>query len=539
MSNGKATVLLIEDNEDHAFLIEKSFEDHGFFTVSTVKSIKSSEKFLENENPSLIICDLNLPDGDGIDYIIKRNLAERFPIIIITAFGSEKRTVKAMRAGVLDYVVKSEKTFNEIPVKSERVLREWRTREELKQAEEQLLQAQKMETVGNLAGGLAHDFNNLLGGITGTVSLINFLFESNSDPDMETIKRHIKVIENAALRASDMVQQLLTLSRRHELALSPVDLNLSIKHTVKICSNTFDKSIAIKPLYHNEPAIVEADPTQVEQILLNLCVNASHAMTNMKAAEEQQGGELVISVEPVKATKRFCSVHPEAQPGNYWLVKVKDSGIGIASENISKIFDPFFTTKGKKKGTGLGLAMVYSITKQHKGFITVNSQIGIGTTMNLFLPALEVEEQVEVIEAEEEVLPMGEGTVLVVDDEELMRQTAKAILQECGYTVILAKDGKEAVQIFEQQHDRISVTLLDMAMPKMSGKEAFIEMKKIDPETKVILTSGFKEDSRIDEIMKMGIKDFIQKPYSMALLAEKMSILTKNNSVPHQATDLP
>jgi signal transduction histidine kinase/ActR/RegA family two-component response regulator len=393
---------------------------------------------------------------------------------------------------------------------------------ELEKKDEQLRQSQKMETVGTLAGGLAHDFNNVLGGIVGTISIIKFKLNKGLEIPAKTLKDYVETIERAGQRAADMVQQLLTLSRKQELSFAPVDLNLTIKHVFKICSNTIDKSVELKPCYTKEPAMVNADPGQMEQVLLNLSVNAGHAMTIMKKPGEHQGGTLTLSLKSLQADKYFCSSHPEAQEISYWVLSVQDTGTGMDSKTVAKIFDPFFTTKEKGKGTGLGLAMVYNIVQQHKGFIDVYSEIGIGTTFSVYLPSIEtVQCGGECIE--ESKLAQGEGVILVVDDEAIMRELSQEILAECGYQVLLAENGEEGVDVFRKEHDRIDMVLLDMVMPKKSGKEAFIEMKKIDPNVKVLLASGFRKDDRVEEIIKLGLTGFIQKPYTIENLAQAVS----------------
>lgn len=392
---------------------------------------------------------------------------------------------------------------------------------EVDKKEQQLRQSQKMELVGTLAGGLAHDFNNVLGGIIGTLSLIKFKMQKEHYVKEEELKVYLDTMEKAGQRATDMVQQLLAVSRKQELSFAPTDLNLTIRHVMEICENSFDKSIELKPSYLEERAVVNADSTQIEQVLLNLCVNAYHAMSIMREEGERWGGRLTVSLEEITAGKRFCAIHPEAEKINYWMLSVGDTGVGMNPPQIDKIFDPFFTTKEGREGTGLGLAMVYNIVRQHKGFIDVYSEEGTGTTFNVYLPVLEKADMPEE-KFEEDKIPKGEGLILVVDDEEIMRQTAKAVLEECGYEVILAKDGEEGVKVFKERNGEIQAVLLDMVMPKMSGKETFIEMKEFDPDLKVLLTSGFKQDERVEDVLKLGVNDFIQKPYTLEKLARKI-----------------
>jgi CheY-like chemotaxis protein len=378
-----------------------------------------------------------------------------------------------------------------------------------------------METVGNLAGGLAHDFNNVLGGIIGTISLYKYKISKNKEITGEEAEKYFNTIEDSANRASDMVQHLLSLTRKQEIAFTPTNLNEAVKHTVRICKNTFDKSIEIETIYYEGRAMVNADPTLVEQALLNLCINASHAMTMMRGEDEKHGGKLNISVKKVSVDKFFHRLHDEAEEPEYWDVSVSDTGVGMDQKNLTKIFDPFFTTKKAGSGSGLGLAMVYNIIKQHKGFIDVYSQEGVGTTFHAFIPVLKGDTREIAVKKPEEIL-RGEGLILVVEDEEVMRQTAKSILMECGYDVIIAENGEEAVKVYNDNKNKIKAVLLDMVMPKMSGRETYIELTKINKNIKVLLVSGFKQDHRVESLLKLGVKEFMQKPYTLMTLANRM-----------------
>ncbi len=389
--------------------------------------------------------------------------------------------------------------------------------------EEQLRQAQKMETVGTLAGGLAHDFNNVLSGIVGTTSLIKHIIEKDKNSN-EQFKNYIDIIDKSGKRAAEMVQQLLTLSRKSEVSLVPLDINRSLQNIIQICRNTFDKSIEISSEYSGIPAIIKGDPSQIEQVFLNLCINASHAMTIMRGEKQKHGGKLTLSVRIIIADKYFSSNHPEGSAERYWAVSQSDTGVGINSKNLQKIFDPFFTTKEQQNGTGLGLAMVYSIVHNHGGFIDVYSEPGTGTTFNIYFPEMAGERTFEATEHEPGV-EKGEGLILVIDDEDIVRLTAESILIECGYKVIPAGSGKEGISFYKENKNNITCVILDMAMPAMSGKEVYIELKKINPEVKVLLASGFKQDERVQETLSLGVNGFIQKPYSITELSKKVKEL--------------
>jgi signal transduction histidine kinase len=282
--------------------------------------------------------------------------------------------------------------------------------------EDQLAQTQKMETIGILAGGLAHDFNNILGGIVGTLSILKYEINEETQWDLKSINKDLDMMERASRQAADMVKQLLTLSRKNETEFVSTDLNLTLQNVKKICESTFDKSIELNFQVPQPRSMAYADPIQMEQVLLNLCINANHAMTLMRPSGMAKGGRLSVSLERFQADSDFCASRPEAREIDYWRISVGDSGIGIDPQIMSKIFIPFFTTKEKGKGTGLGLAMVYSIVQKHEGFINLYSEVGHGSTFNVYIPVLQDAEFMEE-ENKSARLPRGEGLILVVDDE--------------------------------------------------------------------------------------------------------------------------
>lgn len=266
---------------------------------------------------------------------------------------------------------------------------------EMEHKDEHLRRAQKMDTVGSLAAGLAHDLNNVMGGIKGTLSSMRYTLENLEQNAgigelKESMLDDIEVIEDAAKSGFEMMEQLFSLSKKKkEVSFQVTDLNPIIKSVMKICENTFPKCVQISTFFNDEPAIIKAYPSQLEQVLLNLCVNGCHAMTIMRKEDEPQGGILSVSLEKIFADENFCSNFPEAKPGEYWRLSVSDTGVGMDRATIQKIFDPFFTTKEKGKGTGLGLSMVYSIIRQHNGFIEVYSAPGTGSFFYAFLPTID------------------------------------------------------------------------------------------------------------------------------------------------------
>lgn len=354
--------------------------------------------------------------------------------------------------------------------------------------ENQLIQAQKMDGIGTLAGGIAHDFNNILGIILGHASLLEKL-----KYDTKRVEKSNQAIKKAALRGAGVVKHLLTFARKTEMFKESVQINDIVTEVIKLISETFPKTIiTILHLEENLPSIV-ADRTQLHQVILNLCVNARDAMPD--------GGELHISTLLKKNTKNFLTL------------QVRDSGTGMEEKVIKRIFEPFFTTKDFDKGTGLGLSVVFGIIQNHKGFIEVNSKLGEGSVFTISLPLITNENIIEDNDMPDNTNVAGDETILVVEDEQSLRDLTKEFLTSNGYDVITATNGEEALYVYKQKFSEIKLVFSDIGMPKIDGLALFEKMKEIYPEVKTILTSGFLDPNKKSEIINAGVKDFIQKPY--------------------------
>ena len=388
---------------------------------------------------------------------------------------------------------------------------------ELKEKDKQIQNIQKIEILGELAGGLAHDFNNVLGGISGTLSIMKLKRENEIPMDEKEVRRYVQTIENAIERASSIVQELLTLSQQKEPVKEKLDFSDVLHNVVRICENTLDKSITFTTELYPGPVIIEGDKTQLEQVLLNLCINASHAMTIMKEKHELPGGVLTLTAEPVHLREEEAVRHGRREGEPMAMISVEDTGVGMDPETAGHIFEPFFTTKQRYQGTGLGLAMADSIVKRHNGFLSVESQKGKGSRFTLYLPLLLDHPDVRTARPHEEaerIAGHGEG-ILLVDDETIIRETLKEIIEIHGFRVFTASDGEEAVRIYQKERAQIKLVIMDMLMPRLSGEEAFIRMKKMNPEVKVVLASGFKKDERISRTLKRGAVGFLQKPVDL------------------------
>jgi two-component system cell cycle sensor histidine kinase/response regulator CckA len=367
---------------------------------------------------------------------------------------------------------------------------------ERRNLEAQLRQSQKMEAIGVLAGGIAHDFNNLLTVIVGNISLA-LLHLGAAHP----AARGLQDAEKAAARAAGLVQQLLGFSRKSPGSPRALNLNACVRETAELLRSAVDPRIAIQIEEDPRLWLVQADPGQVHQVLINLCVNARDAMEN--------GGRLTIATANRVVEAQYCRLHPEARPGEFVEVSVSDTGAGMDRAVLARIFEPFFTTKQVGKGTGLGLSMAYGIVRQHGGWITVASELGKGSTFSVFLPRAQTGAGDGAPQAAAPA-PAGSETILLVEDDPMVRSVGRAILENSGYRVIEAGDGEQAVRIFE--HSAVDLVLLDMTMPRKSGRDTLLEFRRIAPEVPVVMASGYASTAA-DELVRMGASAFVQKPY--------------------------
>ncbi len=380
---------------------------------------------------------------------------------------------------------------------------------ELTRLQEELAHAQRMDAIGQLAGGVAHDFNNMLGGILGAAELLRM------DPDVTVSARmkYVDLIADTCARAAELNRKLLAFARKGKIESTAVDVHQAVENALGLLGHTLDKRITLATDLRAERRTVIGDLSMLMNALLNLGINAGHAMP--------EGGTLTFaSRNEVLGTAR-CSGSPfPLEPGPFLCLEVRDTGCGMSPETLSHIFEPFFTTRAPGQGTGLGLAAVYGILRQHHGGIEVESALGSGTTFRLLLPLAEI----QMPNAAPAHAPLqGTGCILLVDDEDIIRSTGKAMLERLGYRVLLAQDGEAALATYRQERERIDLVILDMIMPRMNGRECFAALKALDPGVRALLASGFARESDLETLRAEGVRAFLRKPYNTLELSRAVA----------------
>jgi len=390
---------------------------------------------------------------------------------------------------------------------------------EKKSLEAQFLRAQRMESIGTLAGGIAHDLNNILTPIMMSISILKDL---STEPDSIRI---LETIDVSAKRGADIVRQVLSFARGLEGERVEVQPKNLLRDLESIMRDTFPKDIRLQFLVPKDAWSILGDPTQLYQILLNLCVNARDSMPN--------GGNLTVSVENCVLDEHYAAMNIQAKPGHYVKINVTDSGTGIQPDILDKIFEPFFTTKELNKGTGLGLSTVMAIVKSHDGIINVYSEPGKGTTFKTYLPAIGISPETGKDPAQRAALPRGNGeTILIVDDEASILTIAGQTLQAFGYRVLTATNGADALAVYVQNKAAVAAVLIDMMMPVMDGPSTIYALTRINPGIRIIAASGLHDNASAAKISEISQKHFLTKPYTAATLLKTIRAVLDQGRIP-------
>ena len=506
-------VLLIEDNEDDACLIREMLmekEDAGILLVWVDRLETGLTRLAENKS-DLVLLDLSLPDSHGLEtFDLVQGCAKDVPIVVLTGLDDEVMANQAVRRGAQDYLVKGRLDGTLLARAARYAVERKQSEKALRESEARLRQSQKMEGIGQLAGGIAHDFNNLLT----VINSYSDMLLGEVGVESPFVRNGLGQIKEAGHRAASLTRQLLAFTRQQVLEPKILDLNESVSTMAKLLRRLIGEDIALVLCPHPALGRVKVDPGQVEQVIMNLAVNARDAMPG--------GGRLTIETTNVEVGRIDADQHPSIDPGSYVMLEVRDTGCGMGADTQAHIFEPFFTTKGLGKGTGLGLATVYGIVKQSGGSIGVSSALGQGTTFKIYLPRIEgVADRLEPISTPNVPL-RGSETILLVEDEEMVRGLAQAILALNGYTVLAAKSVTDALRFAQEELQPIHLLLTDTIMPGMNGPELAQQILAMRPAIKVLLMSGYTDKVLMSTATWATGTTFLQKPFTPQTLGDKV-----------------
>ncbi|HEX3718276.1 MAG TPA: response regulator [Verrucomicrobiae bacterium] len=494
-----------DDPADTELVREKLMEEGICHTLERVASLTDFVLAQESHQFDLVLSDFALPGFDGLSALkILRERSADMPFIIVSGMMGEEVAIEALKSGATDYVLKHR--LSRLGPTVRRAIQEAEKENERNRLEKQFVEAQKMEVIGHLAGGVAHDFNNIIGVIMGYSDLISQTLQPEDHN-----REHVETIRHAAERAGGLTRQLLVFSRRQAVQPTVLDLNQVLGDLDKMLRRLIDEKIAMTMALEKEIWHVKADSGYVGQVLMNLVVNARDAMPN--------GGELRIQTKNATLDCSNGIVHADAPAGEYVALSVTDTGTGMTDEVKARLFEAFFTTKPKGKGTGLGLATCQTIVKQCNGFIGLQSEVGKGTTFNVLFPRVDLPLETVTRPAPNESLPRGTETLLLVEDDPTVRHLACTVLEAQGYHVLRASNGKEGIRVArELKGQAIALVITDVVMPQMSGRVMVEWLKSSYAHLKVLFTSGYTEEAILaDSVTKPGIA-FLPKPYSPSVL---------------------
>jgi two-component system cell cycle sensor histidine kinase/response regulator CckA len=509
-------VLVVEDSEDDAALLLLELRRGGYdVSHERVDTAPAMTAALDKQEWDLVVSDHSMPHFSGSAALsLLRGKQSELPFIFISGTIGEEAAVAALKDGAQDYLMKSNLT-RLVPA-VQRELREAGDRRAHKLLERQVLQLQKFEAIGRLAGGIAHDFNNAIGAILGWADLAI----QEAQPGSRLHDR-LQKISAQALRAAGLTSQLLAFARQQVLQRRKINLNSLVEEGTSLLRKVIGEDIDVRIVPAADLRVAVADPVQIDQVLMNLCLNARDAMP--------KGGRLIIETDNVEFDQEYCRRHTYVHPGSYVLLTVSDTGVGMDPATIEHIFEPFFTTKEVGKGTGLGLATVFGIVKQHDGFINVYSEPGKGTTFRVYLPSDSGAAEPFKTEAHERP-QKGTETVLLAEDHEGLRELGQETLEALGYHVILATDGVEAVALFKSNVARIDAVVVDVVMPGMSGPDAYAEMCTIRPGLGVVFATGYTaEAASLTSLVAKGAS-VLHKPYTATSLSKAIRDVLESNS---------
>jgi two-component system, cell cycle sensor histidine kinase and response regulator CckA len=504
-------ILIAEDNPDDAQLLVRELRRAEFDFEWHLVDTEADYLARLELNPDLVLSDYEMPQFSGLRALelLKQRPALKIPFIIVSGTIGEEMAVAAMQQGASDYLLKDR--IGRLGPAVRRALQEVEERKERKRLEAQFIEAQKMEVVGQLAGGVAHDFNNVLGVIMGYSDLILQDFSPETP-----VQQYVEEIRHATKRAVGLTRQLLIFSRKQAVQPGVLDLNKVVEESETMLRRLIEENIEMKIVYGENIGRIKADAGYLWQVLMNMVVNARDAMPD--------GGRLTIQTSKVTLDEAYVQSHPGAQAGDYSLLRIADTGIGMSDEVKSRMFEAFFTTKPAGKGTGLGLATCQTIVRQSEGYIDVSSQPGQGTTFDIYFPQTDQPDSAMAGPGKpDQPQKKGTETIMVVEDDPSLRHLAQGILHGQGYTVLTAPNGQDALRVVREHHgSALALVITDVVMPRMGGKVMADWLKSSYPDLKVLFTSGYTEDAvALDGVHDETI-EFLPKPYTPAALTRKV-----------------
>jgi signal transduction histidine kinase len=515
MENIPIRILLVEDDEDDYVLMRNLLSRVGAtkYELQWAQTYDAALEKIVGHHYDVCLLDYFLGERTGLDLL--RELGRRnpdVPVIFVTGQGNYEIDMEAMHAGASDYLVKGQ-------INSPLLERSIRYAIAQKAAEQRIARGQKMEALGTLAGGIAHDFNNILAAILGFTEMA-----IEDVQDRPLVEKNLNIVLKSAMRARDLVKQILAFSRKTSYEKSPISLSRLIKETIQLLRASIPATIRIKLALTASSDTVLAARIEMQQVLMNLAVNASLAM-------EETGGTMEISLIDVEIAPDTSLSEPDVVPGEYVQLVVKDTGIGMSSEVMKRVFEPFFTTREVGKGTGMGLAVVYGIVKALQGTITVESEPGAGSVFRVSIPKVKTMAKEEQLKAAQ--VPGGKESILFLDDEEMLVVWGQAALERLGYTVTAMTDSAEVLRLFSENPTRFDLVITDQTMPAFTGLRLTSELLKIRPDIPIILCTGHSDSVNPETIKGAGIKEYLMKPLAKQELAEAVRRVLDEKTVKH------
>jgi signal transduction histidine kinase len=529
-------ILLLEPDEQISEWGREALNGSGkdcHLAVAT--TLVEARSCLKQALPDVVFAERSLSDGLGLDLLEKAPAQAKFALVLIVGEDEPADLEELTRAGALDYLRRTRCAFQDLPHVVERILLEWDRKVQWRQIEagrlrleKQMQQAQKLESLGVLAGGIAHDFNNLLMGILG-----------NADPKLFDVPQdsrdgeRIAAISKAAEQAADLCRQMLAYSGMGQFAMKKIDLNQVVDKVTRLLKASVSKKAVFKQNLSEGLPLIEADDVRLRQVIINLITNAAEAIGD-------KGGELTVSTSLSDCDQAYldaCYLNESLSPGPCVMLEIRDTGCGMDQNQIVRIFDSFYTTKFP--GRGLGLSAVLGIVRGHSGALKVESEPGKGSAFTVLFPCAGEEEPENPQTSENAPVQetaagpdaaewRGEGTILVVDDEEIVRDVTSLMLEKMGFAALTANDGSEGVRVFQEHQSEIAAVLLDMSMPQMDGEETLRELRRIKGNVRVVMSSGYESRKSGEDIAKLDVDGFLQKPY----LLNDLSLMLKKVTTP-------